>query len=75
VIDADAECGCLMHKTIVTRSGARRVGTPARYLYDRCPALLALKQWGDRWQDNRGRPVELLHRTWWRASLAAGHEV
>ncbi|HWJ49418.1 MAG TPA: helix-turn-helix domain-containing protein [Solirubrobacteraceae bacterium] len=29
---------------------------------DLFPALAALMQWGDRWLDNRGGPVELRHR-------------
>jgi DNA-binding HxlR family transcriptional regulator len=41
--------------------------TRQRYLLtdkgaDLFPALVALMQWGDRWLDNRGGPVELRHR-------------
>jgi DNA-binding HxlR family transcriptional regulator len=41
--------------------------TRQRYLLtdkgtDLFPVLVALKQWGDRWVDDRGGPVELRHR-------------
>lgn len=41
--------------------------TRQRYLLtekgaDLFPALVALMQWGDRWLDDRGGPVELRHR-------------
>lgn len=44
------------------------------------PALVALMQWGDRWLDDRGGPIELLHRDCGEPvgvelRCAAGHEV
>jgi DNA-binding HxlR family transcriptional regulator len=44
------------------------------------PALAALMQWGDRWLDDRGGPVELRHRDCGEPvavelRCAAGHEV
>jgi DNA-binding HxlR family transcriptional regulator len=44
------------------------------------PALAALMQWGDRWLDERGGPVELRHRECGQPvavelRCAAGHEV
>jgi DNA-binding HxlR family transcriptional regulator len=44
------------------------------------PALVALKQWGDRWLDDRGGPVELRHRDCGERvavelRCAAGHSV
>src|SRR6185312_12698884 len=58
LIDADAECGCLMHKTIVTCSGASRIGTPARYLEvayrSAVPASPAAAQQEHRHHDHAG---------------------
>jgi DNA-binding HxlR family transcriptional regulator len=47
---------------------------------DLFPVLIALMQWGDRWLDDRGGPVELIHRDCGEpvrvaARCAAGHEV
>src|SRR5690349_20447286 len=47
---------------------------------DLFPVLVALMQWGDRWLDDRGGPVELLHRDCGErvgveVRCAAGHEV
>jgi len=47
---------------------------------DLFPALAALMQWGDRWLDERGGPVELRHRDCGERvgvelRCAAGHEV
>ncbi|MBV8987307.1 MAG: helix-turn-helix transcriptional regulator [Solirubrobacterales bacterium] len=47
---------------------------------DLFPALAALMQWGDRWLDDRGGPVRLLHRDCGarvgvELRCAAGHEV
>ena len=47
---------------------------------DLFPALAALMQWGDRWLDERGGPVELRHRDCGEPvavelRCAAGHEV
>jgi DNA-binding HxlR family transcriptional regulator len=44
------------------------------------PVLVALMQWGDKWLDERGGPVELLHRDCGEAvsvslRCAAGHDV
>jgi DNA-binding HxlR family transcriptional regulator len=44
------------------------------------PVLVALMQWGDRWLDDRGGPIELLHRgcgepVGVEVRCAAGHEV
>jgi hypothetical protein len=44
------------------------------------PALAALMQWGDRWLDERGGPVELRHRNCGepvtvQLRCAAGHRV
>jgi hypothetical protein len=44
------------------------------------PALAALMQWGDRWLDDRGGPVELRHRDCGEPvavelRCAAGHKV
>jgi hypothetical protein len=55
-------------------SGESRIGA------DLFPALVALMQWGDRWLDDRGGPVELRHRDCGepvevQLRCAAGHEV
>ena len=47
---------------------------------DLFPALVALMQWGDRWLDDRGGPVELRHRDCGEEvsvelRCAAGHDV
>jgi DNA-binding HxlR family transcriptional regulator len=47
---------------------------------DLFPALVALMQWGDRWLDDRGGPVELRHRDCGepvalQLRCGAGHEV
>jgi DNA-binding HxlR family transcriptional regulator len=47
---------------------------------DLLPAIVALKQWGDRWLDEDGGPVQLLHRGCEEQAgvelrCAAGHEV
>jgi DNA-binding HxlR family transcriptional regulator len=44
------------------------------------PVLVALMQWGDRWLDDRGGPIEMLHRgcgepVGVEVRCAAGHEV
>src|SRR5581483_1881870 len=46
---------------------------------DLFPALVALMQWGNRWLDDRGGPIELLHRDCGQPvtlalQCAAGHE-
>ena len=47
---------------------------------DLFPALAALMQWGDRWLDDRGGPLELRHRgcgetVTVQLRCAAGHQV
>jgi DNA-binding HxlR family transcriptional regulator len=47
---------------------------------DLLPAIVALMQWGDRWLDEEGGPVQLLHRDCGEPAgvelrCAAGHEV
>ena len=47
---------------------------------DLFPVLVALMQWGDRWLDDRGGPVQYLHRDCGEPvtlalRCAAGHEV
>jgi DNA-binding PadR family transcriptional regulator len=47
---------------------------------DLLPAIVALMQWGDRWLDEDGGPVQLLHRGCGEQAgvelrCAAGHEV
>jgi len=47
---------------------------------DLFPVLVALMKWGDRWLDDRGGPIELLHRDCGEPvgvelRCAAGHEV
>ncbi|HEY8762750.1 MAG TPA: winged helix-turn-helix transcriptional regulator, partial [Solirubrobacteraceae bacterium] len=47
---------------------------------DLLPAIVALKQWGDRWLDEDGGPVQMVHRGCGEQAgvelrCAAGHEV
>src|SRR6476646_9117065 len=60
---------CTRQRSALTEKGA-----------DLFPVLVALMQWGDRWLDDRGGPVQFLHRDCGeRVTLslrcAAGHEV
>jgi DNA-binding HxlR family transcriptional regulator len=59
----------LVDQGLLTRQDYQEPGqrTRQRYLLtekgaDLFPALVALMQWGDRWLDDRGGPVELRHR-------------
>jgi DNA-binding HxlR family transcriptional regulator len=77
----------LVDNGLLEREAYREPGqrTRQRYLLtpkgaDLFPALVALMQWGDRWLDDRGGPVELLHRDCGErvgveVRCAAGHEV
>src|SRR5689334_3555094 len=77
----------LVDEGLLEREDYREPGqrTRQRYLLtekgaDLFPALVALMQWGDRWLDERGGPVQYLHRGCGepvRVELrcAAGHEV
>jgi DNA-binding HxlR family transcriptional regulator len=76
----------LVDEGILARTPYREPGSRTRYEYsltdkglDLLPALIALMQWGDRWQaDPDGAPVELLHRNCGQPvsvamTCAAGH--
>lgn len=59
----------LVEYGLLEREDYREPGQRTRQRYrltpkgaDLFPALVALMQWGDRWLDDRGGPVELLHR-------------
>jgi DNA-binding HxlR family transcriptional regulator len=77
----------LVEEGLLERKDYREPGQRTRQEYlltpkgaDLFPVLAALMQWGDRWLDERGGPVELLHRDCGEpvaVSLrcAAGHEV
>lgn len=59
----------LVHHGLLEREDYREPGQRTRQRYrltdrgaDLFPALAALMQWGDRWLDDRGGPVELRHR-------------
>ncbi|MBV9001845.1 MAG: helix-turn-helix transcriptional regulator [Solirubrobacterales bacterium] len=77
----------LVDEGLLEREDYREPGQRTRQQYrltekgsDLFPVLVALMQWGDRWLDDRGGPVEYLHRDCGepvRASIrcAAGHEV
>ena len=59
----------LVKEGLLERADYREPGQRTRQRYrltakgaDLFPALAALMQWGDRWLDNRGGPVELRHR-------------
>lgn len=72
---------------LLTREDYREPGQRTRQRYrltekgaDLFPALVALMQWGNRWLDERGGPVELRHRGCGEPvavelRCAAGHEV
>jgi DNA-binding HxlR family transcriptional regulator len=72
---------------LLEREDYREPGQRTRQRYrltakgaDLFPALVALMQWGDRWLDDRGGPVELRHRGCGEAvavelRCAAGHSV
>jgi DNA-binding HxlR family transcriptional regulator len=77
----------LVENGLLEREDYREPGQRTRQLYrltekgeDLLPVLVALMQWGDRWLDEGGGPVELRHRDCGeavRAELrcAAGHPV
>jgi len=59
----------LVDHGLLEREDYREPGQRTRQRYrltdkgaDLFPALVALMQWGDRWLDDRGGPVELRHR-------------
>ncbi len=59
----------LVNEGLLERENYREPGQRTRQRYrltakgaDLLPALAALMQWGDRWLDDRGGPVELRHR-------------
>src|SRR5690348_2334332 len=77
----------LVDEGLLEREDYREPGQRTRQQYrltpkgaDLFPVLVALMKWGDRWLDERGGPVELLHRDCGEAislslRCAAGHEV
>ncbi|MBV9684595.1 MAG: helix-turn-helix transcriptional regulator [Solirubrobacterales bacterium] len=77
----------LVDEGLLEREDYREPGQRTRRQYrltpkgaDLFPVLAALMQWGDRWLDDRGGPVELLHRDCGEAvsvslRCAAGHDV
>src|SRR5947209_10294281 len=77
----------LVDNGLLEREDYREPGQRTRQRYrltdkgaDLFPALVGLMQWGDRWLDDRGRPVEPRHRDWGEPvavelRCAAGHEV
>jgi len=77
----------LVDEGLLEREDYREPGQRTRQQYrltakgaDLFPVLAALMQWGDRWLDDRGGPVELLHRDCGEAvsvslRCAAGHDV
>jgi DNA-binding HxlR family transcriptional regulator len=77
----------LVDDGLLEREDYREPGQRTRQQYrltdkgsDLFPVLVALMRWGDRWLDDRGGPVQLLHRGCGQpveVSLrcAAGHEV
>ncbi|HJS93240.1 MAG TPA: helix-turn-helix domain-containing protein [Solirubrobacteraceae bacterium] len=77
----------LVEEGLLEREDYREPGQRTRQQYrltpkgaDLFPVLVALMKWGDRWLDDRGGPIELVHRDCGEpvsVSLhcAAGHEV
>jgi DNA-binding HxlR family transcriptional regulator len=77
----------LVDNGLLEREDYREPGQRTRQRYrltdkgaELLPALVALMQWGDRWLDERGGPVELLHRDCGEVvgvelRCAAGHRV
>jgi DNA-binding HxlR family transcriptional regulator len=84
---ASARLRELVEEGLLEREEYREPGQRTRRQYrltpkgaDLFPVLVALMEWGDRWLDDRGGPIELRHRDCGeevRLSLhcAAGHEV
>src|ERR1700747_3571157 len=59
----------LVDEGLLERGDYREPGKGTRQQYrltekgaELFPVLVALMQWGDRWLDDRGGPVELIHR-------------
>jgi DNA-binding HxlR family transcriptional regulator len=77
----------LVDSGLLEREDYREPGQRTRQRYrltekgaDLFPALMGLMQWGDRWLDDRGGPVELRHRECGERvavelRCSAGHEV
>jgi DNA-binding HxlR family transcriptional regulator len=77
----------LTDEGLLEREDYREPGQRTRQHYrltakgaDLFPVLVALMQWGDRWLDDRGGPVRLIHRdcgepVGLQLRCAAGHEV
>ncbi len=77
----------LVQQGLLEREDYREPGQRTRQHYrlteqgaDLFPVLVALMQWGDRWLDDRGGPVALLHRGCGErvgvdVRCAAGHDV
>jgi DNA-binding HxlR family transcriptional regulator len=77
----------LVDDGLLEREDYREPGQRTRQQYrltekggDLFPVLIALMQWGDRWLDERGGPVELIHRDCGESvgvevRCAAGHTV
>jgi DNA-binding HxlR family transcriptional regulator len=77
----------LVDQGLLEREDYREPGQRTRQRYrltekgaDLFPALVALMQWGNRWLDDRGGPVELRHRDCGQTvsvelRCGAGHEV
>ncbi len=77
----------LVDQGLLKREDYREPGQRTRQQYrltekgaDLFPVLVALMQWGDRWLDDRGGPVQVLHRDCGEAvgvelRCAAGHHV
>jgi DNA-binding HxlR family transcriptional regulator len=77
----------LVEEGLLEREDYREPGQRTRQQYrltpkgaDLFPVLAALMKWGDRWLDDRGGPIELLHRDCGEPvtvslQCAAGHEV
>ena len=77
----------LVDEGLLAREDYREPGQRTRQQYrltekgaDLFPVLVALMQWGDRWLDDRGGPIELRHRDCGEPvtltlQCAAGHEV
>jgi DNA-binding HxlR family transcriptional regulator len=77
----------LVDEGLLEREAYRAPGQRTRHRYrltekgaDLFPALVALMQWGDRWIDDHGGPVELRHRDCGAPAHAhvlcdAGHDV
>jgi DNA-binding HxlR family transcriptional regulator len=77
----------LVDEGLLEREDYREPGQRTRQQYrltekgaDLFPVLVALMQWGDRWLDERGGPVEMIHRGCGESvgvevRCAAGHQV